>query len=236
MANVNDQKKLGIIGGMGAEATVVLFNMIVERTKVSCDQDHIPTLIYSDSHMPDRTAAILSGDTDAPRQRLVADGKFLAESGCVCLAVPCNTAHYFAKDIEEAAGIPVHHMPRLTGKRIAENGKKKAAILATDGTVQSGIYHEALEAAGVEPWTPDEEIQKQIMSVIYDKIKAGDPGEKSDFDVIDATAREAGCDCAILGCTELSVFDAHHHLDKDFYIDPMAVLADNCVAFFGKQK
>ncbi|MBQ6586530.1 MAG: aspartate/glutamate racemase family protein, partial [Coriobacteriales bacterium] len=92
---------LGILGGMGPQATNLLYQMVIDRTPAKCDQDHIPTLIYSDAQMPDRTSAILSGDDAAVRARLVADAKLLASCGCTCIAIPCNTAHYFADDVQE---------------------------------------------------------------------------------------------------------------------------------------
>ncbi|MBQ6454215.1 MAG: amino acid racemase [Coriobacteriales bacterium] len=220
---------LGILGGMGPQATNLLYQMVIDRTPAKCDQDHIPTLIYSDAQMPDRTSAIVYGNDAEVRARLVADAKLLASCGCSYIAIPCNTAHYFADDVQEQAGIPVLHMPRLTVAELAKMGKRKAAVLATVGTVTSGVYHRELVAAGIEPWAPDPSVQVHVTSIIYDQIKAGQCGDPADWAIIEAAARESGCDCAILGCTELSVYGDYHQLDRDFYIDPMAVLAQACV-------
>ena len=230
----NNREKLGILGGMGPQATQVLYQWILDRTDASCDQEHVPTVIISDTHIPDRTEAILSGDTAYLMERLTEDARLLQNCGCGCIAIPCNTAHYFHDELQETVEIPIIHMPRETVKLLASDGKKKAAILATEGTIMAGVYHRECEAAGVEPWAPPENIQKLVTSIIYDEIKAGERGSRSKFAKINAAVHAAGCDCAILACTELSVFRGYHGLPA-YYYDAMEVLADRCISFFGKK-
>ncbi len=229
------RERLGILGGMGPQATQMLYQWILDRTDASCDQEHIPTLILSDTQVPDRTGAILSGQGEKVYKHLLEDARLLENSGCRCIAIPCNTSHYFAEDMQKELSIPIIHMPRETVRRLAEEGRKKAALLATDGTVQTGVYHREAERFGIEIWSPEPDIQKVVMSIIYDEIKQGKRGDAEQFARVDAAVREAGCDCGILACTELSVFNEYHGL-PDFYTDAMAVLADCCVEAFGKKK
>ena len=100
------EQRLGVLGGMGPQATQVFYQRILDRTEASRDQEHLWTLILSDAAMPDRTEAILSGRVEAVRDRLVADARLLERAGCTLLAVPCNTSHYFAGEIEAAVSIP----------------------------------------------------------------------------------------------------------------------------------
>ncbi|MCR4781320.1 MAG: amino acid racemase [Lachnospiraceae bacterium] len=226
-------QKLGILGGMGPQATQVLYQWILDRTDAKKDQEHIPTVILSDTIMPDRTSAILSGNTKEVFEKMLDDCKTLESVGCSCIAIPCNTSHYFADDIQKEINIPIIHMPRETVKRIKENkSHKKVAILATDGTLATGIYKKELEKAGLIPYEPTDEIQKTVMSLIYDEIKKGEKGNRQTFSVIDKAIHEAGCDCAILGCTELSVYREYHNLPA-YYIDAMEVLAESAIKFFG---
>lgn len=228
-------QKLGILGGMGPQATQILYQWILDRTDASCDQDNIPTVILSDTVMPDRTSAILSGKTDTVFQKMLEDCRTLESCGCSCIAIPCNTSHYFVDDIQKEINIPILHMPRKTVARIREAypaDAKKVAILATDGTLKTGIYSREIEKAGLIPYEPEPEIQKYVMSLIYDEIKKGEKGNRSTFLKIDKAIREAGCDCCILGCTELSVYREYHGLPS-FYIDAMEVLAEESIKFFG---
>lgn len=228
------EKRLGILGGMGPQATQIFYQWILDRTDAASDQEHIPALILSDTAMPDRTEAILSGEEDPVFRRLLADAQLLERSGCTAIAIPCNTSHYFVPRVQEQISIPILHMPRLTVERLRRMGKKKVAVLATDGTHHVGVYSRACQEAGIEPVIPDGETQKLVMSIIYDEIKQGERGSRSKFARIDHFARAQGCDGAILGCTELSVYRDYHGL-PDFYIDAMEVLAEESILSCGKK-
>ena len=133
------EQRLGILGGMGPQATQDFYQRILDRTDASCDQEHLPTLIWSDTSMPDRTAAILGGDAEGCYQRLLAGARLLEQGGCTVLAIPCNTSHYFADRLQGDISIPLVHMPRKTVGALAAEGKRKVGILGTDGTVQTGV-------------------------------------------------------------------------------------------------
>lgn len=230
----SNHARLGVIGGMGPQATQIFYQRILDRTDAGCDQEHLPALILSDTEMPDRTAAILSGGGERVYERLLADAKLLEQSGCTVLAIPCNTSHYFADRLQEQLSIPLIHMPRETAAALAAAGKKRVAILATDGTVQTGVYQRECERAGIEGVAPGLDTQKLVMSVIYDEIKRGESGSREKFAAIDRAIRAMGCDGAILGCTELSVYRAYHGL-PDFYMDAMEVLVERCITACGKK-
>ncbi len=228
------EERLGVLGGMGPQATQVFYQRILDRTDAARDQEHLPTLILSDTAMPDRTGAILSGNTEEVRARLIRDAKLLEAAGCTLLAIPCNTSHYFAADVEAAVSIPLLHMPRLAVARAQELGRKKTAILATEGTVKTGVYQREFDALGLPCWAPDQAVQDLVTSIIYDEIKRGEQGSRENFAAIDRACRAAGCDGAILGCTELSVYRAYHGL-PGYYTDAMELLAEEAIRACGKR-
>ena len=182
--------------------------------------------------MPDRTAAILGGDVEGCYRRLLDGARLLERGGCTALAIPCNTSHYFADRLQGDIAIPLIHMPRETVAALAADGKKRAGILATDGTVQTGIYQRECAARGMEGVTPPADVQKLVMSIIYDEIKRGEKGSREKFAAIDRWLRGSGCDAAILGCTELSVYRTYHGL-PDYYLDAMEILAERCITACG---
>ena len=225
---MKQEAKLGVLGGMGPQATQVFYQFVLDRTDAARDQDHLPALILSDTAIPDRTAAILSGDTQELYQRLLKDANMLERCGCTVLAIPCNTSHYFADRLQSEIGVPIIHMLRETAKALAAQGKKRPGILGTDGTIRTGLYQKECAAVGLEAVSPDPDAQKLVMSIIYDEIKQGETGSRDKFAKIDRAIRKAGCDCAILACTELSVFATYHSLPS-FYVDAMMVLAERSV-------
>ena len=228
------QPRLGILGGMGPQATQVFYQRILDKTDARRDQEHLPTLIWSDTGMPDRTQAILSGQTEPVYQRLLADARLLEREGCTVLAIPCNTSHFFADRLQAGLRIRLLNMVRLSAAAMAARGCRRVGILATDGTVRTGIYQRECAGQGVEAVVPGPQAQALTMSIIYDEIKRGESGSREKFAEIDAFLREAGCDCAILGCTELSVYRVLHSLPP-YYIDAMEVLAEEAILRCGKQ-
>lgn len=222
------EQRLGVLGGMGPQATQVFYQFVLDRTDAARDQDHLPAVILSDTGIPDRTAAILSGDTEGLYRRLLADAKLLEGCGCTVLAIPCNTSHYFADRLQGEIGVPIIHMLRETAAALAAQGKKRPGILATDGTIRTGLYQKECASVGMEAVAPDPETQKLVMSIIYDEIKQGEKGSRDKFAHIDRAVRGMGCDCAILACTELSVFSTYHPLPP-FYVDAMMVMAERAV-------
>ena len=228
--------RLGVIGGMGPQATNTFYQYIIDRTDARTDQEHLSVLIFSDCAMPDRTAAILGtqAQKDEVYERLLSDARMLERAGCTAIAVPCNTSHYFLDRVQEQISIPIVHMIRETARLLVSQGKKRPGILATDGTVQTGIYQKELTAAGLTPVTLPQTLQQTVMSIIYDEIKKGETGSREKFGEVDAYLRQVGCDCAILGCTELSVYRVLHSLPS-FYIDAMEILAEQAILRCGKQ-
>lgn len=103
-------------------------------------------------------------------------------------------------------------------------GKRRPAILATDGTIRTGLYQKECAAFGLEAAPPEPAVQRLVMSIIYEEIKRGERGSREKFAQIDRALASMGCDCAILGCTELSAFRSYHSLPP-FYVDAMEVLA-----------
>ena len=230
---MSNYKTIGIIGGMGPLATYDLAEKILNNTVADCDQDNIPVLIDCNTRIADRTAAILHGGTD-PRPEMKKSAKLLEAAGADVLMMACNTAHYFYDSVREDISIPVLHMPRETARHLIYMGVKKAGVLATDGTCQSGVYGRALEESGITPVYPSEEKQKTIMSLIYDHVKAGIM-DFSDLDIdgVISEMQDKGAEVLILGCTELPV--AFDIIGKTAIpvVDPTEVLARAAVRFAG---
>lgn len=222
--------RLGVIGGMGPQATNTFYQYIIDRTNARTDQEHLSVLIFSDCAMPDRTAAILGtqAQKDEVYERLLSDARMLERAGCTAIAVPCNTSHYFLDRVQEQISIPIVHMIRETARLLVSQGKKRPGILATDGTIRTGLYQREFAAFGIYAAAPRPAAQKQVMSLIYDDIKAGKAGDPEKFAAFTKDLVEQGCDCAVLACTELSVFANQHHLSP-FYVDAMAVLAQRSI-------
>lgn len=235
-----DGKVLGVIGGMGPLATDFFYNMVIEMTDASCDQEHINMIILNHATMPDRTEAILSGHGERVAEKLYKDALFLQEGGACCIAVPCNTSHFVLDQVAGKIDIPVINMIREGVGRVIDYCSRqgiekediKAGIMATDGTVRFGLYQKAFAEEGIEVVLPGEESQKKVMKIIYEGIKENRGVDRKDFDDVADELKEKGCSCILLACTELSVYKMQEKLD-DFYVDAMEALAEKAVEMCG---
>lgn len=165
---------------------------------------------------------------------MVRSGIRLQSMGADVLVMPCNTAHYFYDKITPFFDIPLLNMLKLTAQEIKKRDISKIGLLATDGTIKSGVYHTVLAEAGIELVIPSPEKQTSVMDVIYNGIKASnrDIDLNGFYDTIDELF-EQGAEILILGCTELPVAFDIFHIDRPA-IDPTAVLAAAAIQFVDK--
>lgn len=224
--------RLGILGGMGPQATLAFYQRILDKTPAKRDQDHLPALIWSDTQIPDRTAAILSGEIERTYAALLAGAELLVRGGCTTLAMPCNTAHFFAPRLQAELGVPLLNMVELAVAALRARGIRRVGILATDGTVQTAVYQKECAAQGLMSAVPGPRGQRAVMDIIYGEIKVGRVGTPGRLDGPLEELRSQGCDGIVVGCTELSVYTRAHGLPADC-TDAMDVLADACMLACG---
>ena len=198
---------LGIIGGMGSEATVEIYKRIIERTYHTCDQEHMRICILNNSIIPDRTNCILNNGEN-PLPYLNESIKDLENICAKYFIVPCNTAHHFAP-LFEISNIKFISMIEETLQFIKNNYKNnKVCILATHGTINSRVYHDNIYSNGIDFIYANNNEQKVIMSVIND-TKADKDRELIKNNLLNTIRsiqdREENC-LFVLACTELSLY------------------------------
>ena len=227
-------KTLGIIGGLGPMATVYLMELITQMTAAETDQDHINSIIFNCPEIPDRTAYILDRSKPSPLPEMIGIAKKLQSLGADVIATPCNTAHYFYDELAGAVGVPIINVLSETAMVLKSAGVKNAGIMATTGTVSTRLFQNEFEKRGITYTLPDEAEQSLVMSVIYDDIKAGRAPDMEKFSGVSGRLFDSGCDCVVLGCTELSLIKRSEKLGAGF-LDTLEVIAKRCVEMCGKR-
>ncbi|MDD5687104.1 MAG: amino acid racemase [Elusimicrobia bacterium] len=205
------KKIVGIIGGMGPLATIDLFQKIVNLTPVKRDQDHLRIIIDNNPGIPDRTESILNKNK-RPLPYLVKSAKKLEKMGVDIIAIPCNTAHYFYDDLQNEIKVPIINMIDEVVDTVSSELKKlpkKIGLLATDGTIRSGIYQGPLNNADIKIIVPNKLLQKKVMNLIYGKkgIKRNSIITKevqNEFRKIISWLTKKGARAIIIGCTDIS--------------------------------
>lgn len=230
------KQAVGVIGGVGPMATVYYMQRVIEMTKAGCDQEHINMLVFNDCDIPDRTAFITEKSPDNPLPVMVEDAKRLEAAGCEYVVIPCNTAHYFYDELEQAVEIPVVNIVEETIRyaKARVQDLSCVGIMATTGTIVTGTYQKYAERAGLSFAVPDENEQNLLMQIIYDGVKAGKPVPRADFDRVANHLRAKGAQCLILGCTELSVLKRDLPINDPDVLDSIDVLASETVRRSGK--
>ena len=228
------KQAVGVIGGVGPMATVYYMQRVIEMTKAGCDQEHLHVIIDSNTNIPDRTEALIHGGAD-PTEQMTQSARRLAEAGAELIVMPCNTAHYFLPQLQAETKLPFLSMLEATAKACAKfYPGKTAAVLATKGTLATGLYEKALEKEGVAFIIPDDAEKDTLMHLIYDVVKASKslaPEEETWKELLEGLRRK-GADYFILGCTELPIVADTLPEDGPF-IDPTAELAKAAIRFCG---
>lgn len=197
---------MGVLGGMGPEATIDFFGKIVRKTNAKKDCDHLRILIDNNPKVPDRTAAILYGG-ESPVKELVRSARALQRAGATFIAIPCVTVHHFHADLQARTKLPVLHIVDEAVKALRRRvpGATRVGLLATTGTIGAGLFHNALKRRRIAVLVPPDDAQeKLVMAAIYG-IKASGSGDEQRRMVRKAADEliARGAEAIIAGCTEI---------------------------------
>lgn len=239
--NKSKFKTIGILGGMGPEATLSLFGLIIKATPATCDQEHIPVIINNNPIIPDRTRHLVYNE-ESPLPYLLEGAKMLEGCGAGMILIPCNTAHFYVPMIEKEISVPVLHMPQLACAHIAAEARVSGAtfpeqgvpvgILATTGTIRTGLYQGFLDKNGLCPVIPTETEQESlVMEAVYGKegVKAGfhDKPAKLLSEAASILVSR-GARYIIAGCTEIPLVLSREMVTVPL-VNSMEVLANKAV-------
>ncbi len=223
-------KTIGILGGMGPEATFHLFKLLIKETPAKKDQEHLKIFIYNNPKVPDRTAFIL-GKGESPLPYLIEGVEFLNRAGSDIIVMPCNTAHYFYDELSKISKGKFLHLLAETAKEIRESNIKEVGILATTGTLKTGLWQKAL-GDNVNIIYPDEKTQeKLVMEAIYgiNGIKAGFKKKPKEL-LIQAgnILIKNGAKAIVAGCTEVSIVMERNPFPVPLF-EPLKIIAKQAV-------
>jgi aspartate racemase len=228
------EKTIGILGGMGPEATLDLFGKIIAATPAARDQDHLRVVIDSNPKVPDRTAAIVAGG-ESPVPAMTAGLRALQAAGADFAVIPCVSAHAFIDELQ-AAGLPILSMFAATVDYIREHHPaiRTVGLLATTGTLRAGRFAAELRRAGIQVLEPEAPDQERVMAAIYAIKGASRPRAEIAADVRTVAERLAarGAAGVITGCTELPLVLRPGELALPVF-DTLSILARAAVAKAG---
>jgi aspartate racemase len=209
------EKVIGILGGLGPEATLELYRRILIHTPARVDQEHLHVIIDCNPKIPDPNDAVMLPGAPSSVPALCDTARNLERSGADFIIIPCNTAHIFLPQVRAAVRIPVLSMVDEVVSELRRRlpGVQRAGLLASPAVVTTGLYARALAGAGLETVIPDAAGQKTVYKVIF-KVKAGDKSAavRACLDEVAQELARKGAQAVLLACTELPLVTGPHDL------------------------
>jgi len=224
-------RKIGILGGMGPQATALLMQKVIAATPAVDDADHVPLLVDQNPQIPSRIAHLVEGHGDSPGPVLASMAEGLVAAGAQALAMPCNTAHLFAPDILNRVSVPFIDMVALSAveafRRVGPGGR--VGILGSPALRKIRLFDGSLSALGVSSVYPAD--GEALLHAIR-QIKAHGPGQDAEMALRSASddLLSQGAVVQILACTEFSLV-AHATAPGADVIDTLDELVEGIIAF-----
>jgi len=223
------EKVIGILGGMGPEATLDCFDKIIKSTPAKTDQEHLRIIIDSNPKVPDRTAAII-GKGESPVPVLVEGCRCLQRAGADFIIIPCVSAHFFLDEVRQHVKLPILSIFDAVAETIVNDHPKinTVGLISTTGTISGGLFQNRLAADHIKILVPDETRQSRVMAAIYDikNVQSTRPKDQitSELVAIAANLMSKGAQGIIAGCTEIPLALKQEHLSAP-YFDALRILA-----------
>lgn len=220
--------RVGILGGMGPLAGLELHRLIIDATPAAKDQDHMQVVLFTNPSIPDRTQSLREDDGESFARAAGESVAELARMNVNVMVMACMTAHSRLRQIQQQTTRPILSGPPLVHAALTTHyPKKKIALLATPGSINSGVYTN--DSPAIDWLIPDEAVQRQVTDAIY-KIKAGSQlaGSHQLQKAMNALQKQ-GAEVYVLGCTELGLLFADLQEQNYNVIDPLRLLAQQLV-------
>ncbi|WP_416409317.1 aspartate/glutamate racemase family protein [Agrobacterium rosae] len=200
-------KTIGILGGMSVASTQTYYRELARLTRERLGGLHSPELLIRSVDFDGIAKLQASSDWDTAGQVLNAEALALERGGAQLLLLATNTMHKVADKIVDGLSIPLLHIADATAEKISAQGLKRPGLMATKFTMEQSFYTDRLRARDLIPVVPDAEDRDETHRIIYEELCRDVINERSrtTFESIAQRLVEKGCDCLILGCTEVGM-------------------------------
>ncbi|HLN22251.1 MAG TPA: amino acid racemase [Bacteroidales bacterium] len=199
-------KTIGIVGGLGPEATVDYYNEIINSFKNESADLFYPEIIIYSVNMSEFIGLMREKKYDQAMEKILEKTDALKRAGAVFAAITANTPHMFFDILKQRCNLPLISIVEATRDICVKNGYKRAGLLGTGFTMDASFYPDVFSRTGIEVIMPETDDRKIINTKLFSEIEIGifrDDTRQILIDIIEKMVREQHIDCIILGCTEL---------------------------------
>ena len=222
---------IGVLGGMGPEATILFMQKMVAAVQADDDADHVPLIVHNNTQVPSRIKMLINGDGADPAPVLAEMARGLEQAGAEALAMPCNTAHVCAPVIVGAVSVPFLDMVELAAGKARDmaGSGARVGLLGSPALEQTGVFRQPLQRAGLTPvHGADGERRLEVIRSV--KMRGVSPPA---IEALQASAdhlAERGADVVMVCCTEFSLMAPDLRTDRPLF-DTLDALVAACVAY-----
>lgn len=207
-------KKIGLIGGLGPEATLDYYKRIIDAFKSGNKDFNNPDIIVYSVNMSMLMAYMKVKDYDRATDYLSEKINALARSGAEFAAISANTPHYMFETIKAKSSLPLISIVEATCEVCVSNGIKRAGLIGTGYTMDAPFYPEVFRKQGIEIIVPDKDDRLFIHHKLFTEIELGvftDETRQAFIRIIEKMIKEQQIDSLILGCTEFPLLLTESH-------------------------
>jgi aspartate racemase len=200
-------KTIGLIGGMSWESTRLYYDAINRDVVTRRGGLHSAKLLLHSVDFAPLAAHLAAGEWDALGNILAKAAKGLELAGADCIALASNTMHNVADQVVLATSLPFIHVGEVTARALKAAGKSRPLLLATRFTMEQAFYKDILSHHGLAVTVPAKPERDEVHRIVFEELCRGKitSTSRAMYEGETATAKRAGCDCVILGCTEIGM-------------------------------
>lgn len=198
-------KKIGLIGGITPESTVLYYQILNRLNANQLGKTHSAELIITSFDFGQISQLVEQGRWDLLNKKMAEAGTNLENAGASCILICANTMHLCIDAVRKVVRIPVIHIADSTAKEIQKKGIQKVALLGTKYTMEKDFFRDILKKHAIATIIPDVEERDEIHRIIYDELAQGEFKKSSKekyLKIIDSLILK-GAKGIILGCTEI---------------------------------
>ncbi|MDG0795786.1 aspartate/glutamate racemase family protein [Pectobacterium punjabense] len=199
-------KKLGLIGGIGPESTLLYYRKLVYEAQRRVGAHFFPSLTIESLNVFDVLARCRNKDYAALVDYLMVGINNLAAAGADIVALTGNTPHIVFDELQKQATIPLISIIESTRDDALRLGVTKVGLLGTRFTMEEDFFKKPFRESGMTVITPDTATIALIDEKITTELEHGviKPTTQADFvNIVLRMKKESGIDAVALGCTEL---------------------------------
>jgi aspartate racemase len=224
-------KTIGVIGGMSAESTALYYERLNAEVRRRLGGLHSARLIVWSFDFADIATLQQQNRWEEAGDLLANAAIRLERCGAELLVLATNTMHKLADRIESAVGVPLLHIADATAQRISSAGHTRPALMATGYTMEQDFYKGRLrQLYGFEVLVPEADDRRETHRIIYDELCRGLVRDESRraYEAIAGRLADAGADCLILGCTEVTMLLGPHNVPVPVF-DTVSIHVDAAI-------